>query len=57
MRSGGGRFWDINETNPKQTAIRAIDLRRASAISQLEQVSKIRDRELRPLVRKILRTW
>ena len=57
MRTGGGKFWDINETNPKQTVIRAIDLRRASAISQLEQVSKIRDRELRTLVRKTLRTW
>jgi len=57
VNTGGGKFWDINETDPKQTAIRAIDLRRASVDVPMERLSEIPVRELRALVRKTLRTW
>ena len=57
MSSGQGRFWDINESHPDETAIRSIELRRAREERVKTIMAKGKQREIGALVRKTLRTW
>lgn len=55
--SGQGKFWDINETHPKQTLIRAIELKRPDDANAVIAVLKGKEREIRALIKGTLRGW
>jgi hypothetical protein len=57
VNSGQGKFWDINETHPKQTSIRAIELKRPADATEVARILKGKEREIRALIKDTLRRW
>lgn len=57
VHSGQGKFWDINETHPKQTLIRSIELRRPADADEVADILSGKERQIRALVKDTLRNW
>jgi hypothetical protein len=57
ISSGGGRFWDINETYPRKTVIKSVEIRRITDQKELSTMFVGKEKAVRSLVTKTLREW
>lgn len=54
---GQGRFWDVDETHPERTVVKAVQLRRVGDKSDILAMTSGKDKDIRSVIVRTLRDW